>query len=84
MSEEDWCAGFAKSLMVFLNGDALPDAGPHGEKIKDDSFVVMLNAHWEALVFSLPVAASARPGYQSSLPGLNAKLRRWPRGLRSR
>ena len=54
MSEEDWRAGFAKSLMVFLNGDALPDAGPHGEKIKDDSFVVMLNAHWEALVFSLP------------------------------
>ena len=28
MTDEDWAAGFAKSLTVFLNGDAHPRAGP--------------------------------------------------------
>jgi isoamylase len=54
MTEDDWRAGFAKSLMVFLNGDALPDPGPHGEKISDGSFLVLLNAHWGPLTFVFP------------------------------
>jgi hypothetical protein len=33
MSEEDWNVGFAKSLMVYLNGDAIPSRGPKGEAI---------------------------------------------------
>jgi glycogen operon protein len=54
MSEEDWRAGFAKSLGVFLNGRAIPTPDERGEPIVDDSFYVMFNAHHEAIDFRLP------------------------------
>ena len=57
MSEDDWRAGFAKSLGVFLNGRAIPTPDERGEQIVDDSFYVMLNAHHEALDFHLPARA---------------------------
>jgi glycogen operon protein len=56
MSDDDWQAGFAKSLGVFLNGDAIPTRNEHGERVEDDSFYVMFNAHHEALEFTLPEA----------------------------
>jgi glycogen operon protein len=54
MSEEDWQAGFAKSLGVFFNGAAMARPGEHGERFKDDSFYVIFNAHHEPLPFKLP------------------------------
>ncbi len=54
MSEQDWSAGFAKSLGVFLNGQAILSPGPKGERIVDDSFYLLLNAHHEPLIFFLP------------------------------
>src|SRR3954454_18811925 len=54
MSDQDWQAGFAKSLGVFLNGDAIPTRDEHGNRIADDSFYVMFNAHSEPLEFVLP------------------------------
>ena len=54
MSEQDWQTGFAKSLAVFLNGEAVPTRDDRGRRIVDDSFYVMFNAHSEALEFVLP------------------------------
>jgi isoamylase len=54
MSEEDWRVGFAKSVGVFLNGEAIPSPGPSGERIVDDSFYLIFNAHDEQLSFVLP------------------------------
>jgi isoamylase len=54
MSEDDWESGFAKSVGVFLNGDAIPDPDPRGEKVTDDSFIVLFNAHYETLPFTIP------------------------------
>jgi isoamylase len=54
MSDQDWQAGFAKSLGVFLNGDAIPTLDEHGERVTDDSFYVMFNAHSEPVEFVLP------------------------------
>jgi pullulanase/glycogen debranching enzyme len=54
MTEEDWDSGFAKSVGMFLNGDAIPDPDPRGEKITDDSFLVLFNAHYESLPFTIP------------------------------
>ena len=44
---------FAKSLGVFLNGRAIPTPNERGEQILDDSFYVVLNAHHEALTFTM-------------------------------
>ncbi|MGH9035231.1 MAG: glycogen debranching protein GlgX, partial [Acidimicrobiia bacterium] len=54
MSDEDWNSGFAKSLAVFLNGDAIPDPDPRGDRITDDSFLLCFNAHHEPLKFTVP------------------------------
>jgi isoamylase len=56
MAEENWGEGFAKSVAVFLNGGAIAYPGPRGEKIVDDSFLVLFNAHYESIPFTLPGA----------------------------
>jgi isoamylase len=56
MSEDDWRAGFAKFLAVFLNGHAIPTPNERGEQIIDDSFYLMFNAHHEPLEFMFPDA----------------------------
>ena len=54
MSEQDWVAGFAKSLGVFLNGDAISGRHDGGDPVTDHSFCVLFNAHHEPLDFRLP------------------------------
>jgi glycogen operon protein len=54
MSEEDWESGFAKSVAVFLNGQGIREPGPRGERVSDDSFFLLFNAHHEAIEFCVP------------------------------
>ncbi|MDX6644915.1 MAG: isoamylase [Miltoncostaeaceae bacterium] len=54
MEDGDWEVGFAKSLAVFLNGDKISEPGPRGEKIVDNSFLLLFNAHYEDLPFVMP------------------------------
>jgi isoamylase len=54
MMDGDWKTGYAKSLGVFLNGDAITEPGPHGEPVRDDSFLLLFCADGEAAWFTLP------------------------------
>jgi len=54
MTDADWGAGYAKSLAVYLNGDAISEPDPRGGKITDDSFLLLFNAHSNPLTFTLP------------------------------
>ena len=54
MTRHDWEQAFAKSVGVFLNGQRIPDPGPRGERIVDDSFLLLFNAHHEPISFKLP------------------------------
>ncbi len=54
MDEGDWDNGHAKTLMVFLNGSAIPAPDRRGLTVLDDSFLVMFNAHHEPVNFTLP------------------------------
>jgi isoamylase len=54
MSDEDWGVGFAKSLGIFLNGDAIPSPDLWGRRIVDDSFYLIFNANFEPVEFTLP------------------------------
>ncbi|MFO7717288.1 MAG: glycogen debranching enzyme, partial [Desulfohalobium sp.] len=56
MQQRDWEEGHAKSLGVYLNGEAIPNPFPKGDPITDASFYVIFNAHYEALAFRLPEA----------------------------
>ncbi|MEU0843528.1 glycogen debranching protein GlgX [Streptomyces sp. NPDC005962] len=55
MRPRDWQAAHAKSLAVFLNGSAISEPGVRGERITDDSFLLLFNAHHEPLDFVVPV-----------------------------
>ena len=54
MDEADWNSGFARSLMVFLNGDAIPEPDRLGRRITDDHFLLMFNSHWDPIKFTVP------------------------------
>jgi isoamylase len=54
MSDEDWEAGFARSVGVFLNGEAITDRDPHGRRVTDESFLLLFNAHSETIEWTLP------------------------------
>jgi isoamylase len=54
MAENDWRAGFVKSVTVFLNGDAITEPGPRGEPTVDDSFLLLLNAAEHGVDFTIP------------------------------
>ena len=44
MESDDWSNDESKALMVFLNGDGIPEPGRRGEPVVDDSFVIAFNA----------------------------------------
>jgi isoamylase len=52
MGDEDWQTGFGKSLGVFLNGEALPDVDERGERLRDQDYFLLFNAHHETVVFA--------------------------------
>ncbi|MBD3289558.1 glycogen debranching protein GlgX [candidate division KSB1 bacterium] len=54
MRDEDWDQGYAKSLAIFLNGQGIRTPDSHGNRITDNSFYIMLNAHHEPVDFILP------------------------------
>jgi glycogen operon protein len=54
MSEQDWTEWFAKSFMLFLNGDALRTRDDRGRPIRDDTFLLLFNGHLETVDFTLP------------------------------
>jgi glycogen operon protein len=54
MSEQDWQEPHARAFAVFLNGDALQERDEDGRPVRDDSFVLLFNAHHEPLTFTMP------------------------------
>jgi glycogen operon protein len=54
MSEQDWTEWFAKSFAVFLNGHLLGDRDDDGRRMRDDSFLLLSNAHVDVVTFTLP------------------------------
>ncbi|MEU8800822.1 glycogen debranching protein GlgX [Spirillospora sp. NPDC048819] len=54
MTDHDWNVGFAKSLGVFLNGDAITEPDPRGRRVRDDSFLLLINAGSDPVEFTLP------------------------------
>jgi isoamylase len=60
MTESDWQQDFARCLGVYLAGGAIERRGRRGEPIKDTNFLLLLNAHHEAITFRIAEALSAK------------------------
>jgi isoamylase len=54
MQETHWQWEEARAVGVFLNGDAISEPDQNGDPITDDTFLILLNGHHEALDFQLP------------------------------
>jgi isoamylase len=63
MTQDDWGAGYAQALAALLNGDAISEPDPRGGRIVDAKFLLLFNAHSDALTFTLPEASLA-PGWE--------------------
>jgi isoamylase len=55
MSDEAWEAGFVRCLGVRLAGDLIGDVDEKGEPVVGETLLMLLNAHHEAIPFTLPV-----------------------------
>ncbi|MGH9475698.1 MAG: glycogen debranching protein GlgX [Terriglobales bacterium] len=84
MNGEDWNHGHA--LAVYLNGSAMPARSKSGDPVLDDSFLVLFNAHSEAVQFHLPVPAAAggarswRAVLDTTLPAVQPGEEEWSAG----
>ena len=54
MTEEAWNTGHARCLGVRLDGDLMGEVDERGEDIVGDTLLLLLNAHYEAISFTLP------------------------------
>jgi len=54
MAQRDWQQADGHRLCVFMNGQEIPSLTVHGERIVDDSFLLLFNAHHEPCEFVLP------------------------------
>ena len=54
MNDDEWGTHFVKSVGVLLNGDAIDVHDWHGNPIRDDTFLLLLNASHEPVDFVLP------------------------------
>jgi glycogen operon protein len=57
MTAGDWQVGYARSLAVFLNGDAIVEPDGRGQRVTDDSFLLLFNGNHEDMDFTVPSAA---------------------------
>jgi glycogen operon protein len=55
MTEADWFDDRLHTFGMFVSGDPLRDPGPHGEVLRDTSFLMWFNAHGSAGKARLPV-----------------------------
>ncbi|BBX14804.1 glycogen operon protein GlgX homolog [Mycobacterium novum] len=54
MTQQDWDSEFGRCVMVFLNGEALPEPDARGRRIVDDSFLLCFNAGETPVDFVTP------------------------------
>ncbi len=54
MDEQAWNMGFARTLMVFLNGEAIASPDVMGRPVLDDHFLLLFNGHDGQMPFTMP------------------------------
>jgi glycogen operon protein len=54
MTRRDWDNLESRAIGVFLNGDELNVETARGEEVRDESFLILVNAHFEDISFRLP------------------------------
>jgi len=61
MSADAWQTGYARCLGVELPGDLIGDSDERGEPLWGDSILLLMNAHYEAMPFTIPTRGGGEP-----------------------
>ena len=59
MSDQEWAHDFARSLGVYLSGEALGETDARGQPVTDQDFLLLFNAHHGEVPFTLPGVSGA-------------------------
>jgi glycogen operon protein len=62
MTPEEWAKDFARCLGVWLSGAAIGEVDARGAPIRDDTFLLLFNAHHDTIAFKLPAFGDAKIG----------------------
>ncbi|HEX9352876.1 MAG TPA: glycogen debranching protein GlgX [Streptosporangiaceae bacterium] len=54
MTDADWKTGYAKAMGVFLNGDAITEPDPRGDRVRGETFLLLFSADSQPARFTLP------------------------------
>ncbi|MDU8981121.1 glycogen debranching protein GlgX [Bifidobacterium scardovii] len=54
MDMDDWSNTHAFSVMIYLNGSDIPETDWYGKQMVDNDFILIFNAHYEPIMFTLP------------------------------
>lgn len=54
MDMDDWSNTHAFSVMIYLNGSDIPEIDWYGNQMVDNDFILIFNAHYEPIMFTLP------------------------------
>jgi len=64
MTDEEWDAGWVRTVGIRLGGEALDEIDEEGNLVTDDTFLLLLNAHHDTLPF---VLTASRAEYEWEL-----------------
>jgi isoamylase len=84
MTRRDWDNTESRAIGVFMNGDELNTQTETGEEVRDDTFLLLFNAHFEDVTFRLParrfgthwevVLATGRADCERYVPGADVEV----------
>jgi glycogen operon protein len=83
MTLEEWKSPFVRCLGMLISGDAVELIDARGEPARDDTFLLLINAHYEAIPFVLPGEENLEWALvldTTSEDGFLKELRKFPSG----
>ena len=64
MPEQAWTTEWTRSMAMMLNGKTPQVSDENGDPLKDDSFLMLVNASHEGVEFTLPPVPNGSPWCQ--------------------
>jgi glycogen operon protein len=73
MVDDEWSDGHVRCIGLLLNGQLMDDVDAEGRPLRDDVLLILLNAHYEPVPFTLPGAADG-PAWNAMLDTARADV----------
>ena len=61
MNDDEWSHAFVRCFGMLLDGQVMDEWDERGQHLRDDIFLLLLNAHHESIAFLLPAAIDEHP-----------------------